>query len=582
MVFLGFLKLGLLYVGFLLQQHSASGQTCTLTADDFARGAALDISSDMPSDGSDPISQAHEIGGGNFQGDMVLTPEQWEVMAENKPPTGRNNKILIKHWPRKNGIVNVPYIMSVCDYTDNEKARLARAIKEYEDKTCIRLVPRTNETDYINIIKDDGCYSSVGKTGGAQDLSLVTGCLYDVGTPIHEFMHAIGYKHEQSRPDRDDYVTIHISNVESGQEHNFNKCVYCDTQNSPYDFESVMHYGAKDFSTNGQDTITANNGESFGQRVGFSTLDVAGINKFYCDGECVGACATCCDTLEVSGLSSNTWLEGSYTKQSGVQMGRNYYKMEDCVNAGSGPEDCYLYWTGFSWIFNYNLGEESGYLLDYGCRYVMGNKCPSVCGSVWGAGEISAGVKVECAVDTSHCNNTVQDSDESGVDCGGVSCESCGNSTDGNWGNWSPWSKCKAKCPKTSGLTFRSRKCDNPAPADGGAVCPGKMKEEKSCTIKITDCLGSCKEKCPKKKCSSCKTLKSKCKKEKKVKKQCPVTCGQCKNSGGSSGGSGGTKPNKKCKDKAGSKKCKKDKKKCKKDKKVQKNCQKTCKKCKK
>merc|ERR1712226_1589550 len=184
-------------------------------------------------------------------------------------------------------------------------------------------------------------------------------------------------------------------------------------------------------------------------------------------------------------------------------------------------------------------------------------------------------ITVECKVDTAHCNNTIQDSDETGVDCGGVSCESCGNATDGNWGNWSPWSKCNAKCPKTSGKAFRTRKCDNPAPADGGSVCPGNMKEEKSCTIKTTDCLGSCKEKCPKKKCSSCKKLKSKCKKEKKVKKQCPVTCGQCKNSGGS-------KPNKKCKDKAGSKKCKKDKKKCKKDKKVQKNCQKTCKKCKK
>ena len=57
-----------------------------------------------------------------------------------------------------------------------------------------RLVPRTDEDDYINILKDSGCYSSVGKIGGAQDLSLVTGCLYDVGTPVHEFMHAIGTK----------------------------------------------------------------------------------------------------------------------------------------------------------------------------------------------------------------------------------------------------------------------------------------------------------------------------------------------------------------------------------------------------
>ena len=120
-----------------MNNNIPTGQTCTLTATDFANGAALDISSDMPSDGSDPISNAHAMGGGNYQGDLNLTPEQWEVMAENKPPTGRA-MLLVRHWPRKNGLVTIPYIMSVCDYTTSEKARLARSIKEYEDKTCLR------------------------------------------------------------------------------------------------------------------------------------------------------------------------------------------------------------------------------------------------------------------------------------------------------------------------------------------------------------------------------------------------------------------------------------------------------------
>ena len=34
-------------------------------------------------------------------------------------------------------------------------------------------------------------------------------------------------------------------------------------------------------------------------------------------------------------------------------------------------------------------------------------------------------------VDTSHCNNNVQDSDETDVDCGGASCSACVNA--GNW-----------------------------------------------------------------------------------------------------------------------------------------------------
>ena len=57
-----------------------------------------------------------------------------------------------------------------------------------------RMKKRSNENDYVRIIKDSGCYSYVGRIGGAQDLSLDNGCLYDIGTSMHEFMHAIGTK----------------------------------------------------------------------------------------------------------------------------------------------------------------------------------------------------------------------------------------------------------------------------------------------------------------------------------------------------------------------------------------------------
>ena len=55
-----------------------------------------------------------------------------------------------------------------------------------------RIIPRTTETDYIEVIRGSGCWSYVGKQGGKQQLSLKQGCAYDVGTPAHEFMHAIG------------------------------------------------------------------------------------------------------------------------------------------------------------------------------------------------------------------------------------------------------------------------------------------------------------------------------------------------------------------------------------------------------
>ena len=57
-----------------------------------------------------------------------------------------------------------------------------------------RFVRWNGESDYIDIIRDVGCYSPVGKIGGRQQLSLDWGCAGDIGTPIHELMHATGFK----------------------------------------------------------------------------------------------------------------------------------------------------------------------------------------------------------------------------------------------------------------------------------------------------------------------------------------------------------------------------------------------------
>ena len=62
----------------------------------------------------------------------------------------------------------------------------------------------------------------------------------------------------------------------------FRECKHCDVQNSSYDYNSIMHYQKNAFSINGKDTITTKNGESIGQRNGFSDLDVKDINDFYC------------------------------------------------------------------------------------------------------------------------------------------------------------------------------------------------------------------------------------------------------------------------------------------------------------
>jgi hypothetical protein len=65
--------------------------------------------------------------------------------------------------------------------------------------------------------------------------------------------------------------------------HNFKKYNhdYLDVLGVQYDLESVMHYGAKSFSKEGNDTIRAISGASIGQRDGFSKTDVIKLNSLY-------------------------------------------------------------------------------------------------------------------------------------------------------------------------------------------------------------------------------------------------------------------------------------------------------------
>ena len=56
----------------------------------------------------------------------------------------------------------------------------------------IRFRRRNREKDYIYIVRGGDCESRLGKIGGKQHISLGHGCANGVGTPMHEFMHALG------------------------------------------------------------------------------------------------------------------------------------------------------------------------------------------------------------------------------------------------------------------------------------------------------------------------------------------------------------------------------------------------------
>ncbi|CAJ0596892.1 unnamed protein product [Cylicocyclus nassatus] len=132
--------------------------------------------------------------GNKMEGDIAIDDIKKFIEDSNK--LGRSAiRQAYRRWPN----AEIPYTLS-SQYGSYSRSVIARAMQEYHDKTCVRFVPRdpSRHVDYIHIHPDDGCYSLVGKTGGRQPLSLDSGCI-QVGTIVHELMHAVGFFHEQSR-----------------------------------------------------------------------------------------------------------------------------------------------------------------------------------------------------------------------------------------------------------------------------------------------------------------------------------------------------------------------------------------------
>jgi len=213
-----------------------------------------------------------------FEGDIEMTPE----LAKSLVSGNAYASTIGRQWP--GGIV--PYVIGISSATGVIKA----AIAEYHAKTCLKFVPRTNQRAYVYFTTGSGCSSPVGYHGRRNDIKLAWGCRKK-GIVMHEIGHSIGLYHEQSRPDRDDHVTIMWNNIKSGKSFNFNKynTRVIDSLGTPYDFSSMMHYSGTAFS-NGffRKTIVAKDSRNqgkMGQRGGFSKIDVQQINLLYkCNG----------------------------------------------------------------------------------------------------------------------------------------------------------------------------------------------------------------------------------------------------------------------------------------------------------
>ena len=106
---------------------------------------------------------------------------------------------------------------------------------------------------------------------------------------MHELGHAIGFYHEHTRPDRDEFVDVIYDNIRDGAENQFykNQPGQTNTLGLEYDLQSIMHYRRNKFSKNGSDTIRAKDPSvtSFGHSQQLSSLDIVKAKALYNCGE---------------------------------------------------------------------------------------------------------------------------------------------------------------------------------------------------------------------------------------------------------------------------------------------------------
>ncbi|XP_041941661.1 meprin A subunit beta-like isoform X2 [Alosa sapidissima] len=168
----------------------------------------------------------------------------------------------------------------------NARGVITKALEQFRLKTCIDFKIRDTEMHYVKIVKDNGCYGYVGNYYMAgQPLSIGDGC-DSIAIVEHEMLHTLGFWHEQSRPDRDDHISILWNNIEEGKENNFEIKEYAEatTQGTAYDYKSLMHYDKDSFSNGWGDTIYTKKQEFqniIGQRQDFSPTDVLELNLLY-------------------------------------------------------------------------------------------------------------------------------------------------------------------------------------------------------------------------------------------------------------------------------------------------------------
>jgi Astacin (Peptidase family M12A)/Divergent InlB B-repeat domain len=229
-----------------------------------------------------PVTYTVKNGKAIFQGDIILEKVDPIDPQRALPSFGIDYAQYL--WLKVGSQYQIPYVIaSGSGDLTNLNAALAQFNSTFSN---IQFVAPTTQSDYVNFDFDPNnfsgeCEAIVGRAGGEQQVGGSAACT--VATILHEMGHTAGLWHEQSRPDRNAYVSVNYGNLIKGSIGNFNQ-IYDNAQTfgTYFDYASIMEYPAFSFSRNGGPAIeTIPAGVPLSNQTGYSTADIDGVERLY-------------------------------------------------------------------------------------------------------------------------------------------------------------------------------------------------------------------------------------------------------------------------------------------------------------